>query len=335
MKVLFIGGTGAISTASSHEIVRRGMDLWILNRGTRNHRVPTQAHLINADINNLSDSDISHLRSGFWDVVVNWQVFSPHQAARDIDLFNGSVGQYIFISTTAAYRNPVRGQLITELNETGNDYWSYGRDKADCENIFLRAHRDKEFPITIVRPGHTYAEFALPTNIMGLGFGLIERIINREQVIFHDAGQTMWSLTYSTDFANGLVGLFGKNNADGESYHITNSSSVSWNEILSWYGRTLDIEINRIDMPTAFIGKYSPRLGPTLLGDKGRDMAFDNRKISEAVPDYFARVTNTDGMSRTLEWHFNNPDLIYYDPTIGMEIDRLIDLYNRLGDVQI
>lgn len=330
--MLFIGGTGAISTASSHEAVSRGMDLWILNRGTRNHRAPDEAHLIKADMDLLSESDRSLLRSRTWDVVVNWQVFSPDQAMRDIELFTGQVGQYIFISSTAAYRRPVRGQLITELDETGNDYWSYGRDKAECEEIFLRAYRDQGFPVTIVRPGHTYAEFALPTNIMGLGFGLIERILNRDQVIFHDSGETLWTLTDSTDFANGLIGLYGNNNALGESYHITSSNSASWNEILSCYERILNIEINRIDLPTAFIGKHSPRLGPTLLGDKGRDMAFDNRKISEAVPGYSAGVENIDGIARTVEWHFNNPDLIYYNPTVGHEIDRLIDLYDNTGN---
>ncbi len=330
--MLFIGGTGAISTESSQKAVSRGMDLWILNRGTRNHRAPTQAHLINADMNHLSDSDKSLLRSRAWDVVVNWQVFSPDQATHDIELFNGHVGHYIFISTTAAYRRPVRGQLITELDETGNDYWSYGRDKAECEAIFLKAHREEGFPVTIVRPGHAYAEFALPTNIMGLGFGLIDRILNREQVIFHDSGETLWTLTHSADFANGLVGLYGNKEVQGESYHITNSDSVSWNEILSCYEHILNIEINRIDVPTAFIGEHSPRLGPTLLGDKGRDMEFDNRKISRAVPGYSASVANMDGISRTVEWHFNNPDLIYYDPTVGTEIDRLIELYDSAGD---
>jgi nucleoside-diphosphate-sugar epimerase len=335
MNVLFVGGTGAISTASSHETVSRGNNLWLLNRGTRNHRAPAQAHLIKADMEQMTDSDTSAIRSRSWDVVVNWQVFTPAQAIRDIEMFNGTVGHYIFISSTAAYRRPQRGQLITESDETGNDYWSYGRDKAACEEIFLKAHRGDGFPVTIVRPGHTYADFALPTNIIGLGFGLIERIINREKVIFHDGGKTLWTLTHSEDFARGLSGLYGNTETQGQSYHITSSESASWNEILMCYQNILNIEINRVDIPSTFIGEHSPRLGPTLLGDKARDMTFDNGNIMSVVPDYKARTGYMDGINRTVEWHFDNPDLIYFNPTIGDEIERLINLYSHAPDQRL
>lgn len=332
MNVLFIGGTGAISTASSHETVSRGIELWLLNRGTRNHRAPAQAHLIKADIGQLTDADSSFLRSRSWDVVVNWQVFTPDQAIRDIEMFSGIVGQYVFISSTAAYRRPQRGQLITESDEMGNDYWSYGRDKAECEGIFLAAHREKGFPVTIVRPGHTYADFALPTNIMGLGFGLAERIINRERIIFHDAGQNLWTLTHSDDFARGLTGLYGNKQTQGQSFHITSSDSASWNDILMCYQSILNIEIDRIDIPSTFIDEHSPRLGPTLLGDKARDMVFDNSNIASVVPGYVAEIGYIDGINRTVKWHFDNPDLIYFNPTIGDEIERLIKLYNNFQD---
>ena len=335
MNMLFVGGTGAVSTASSHETVSRGNNLWLLNRGTRNHRAPAQAHLIKADMEQMTDSDTSAIRSRSWDVVVNWQVFTPAQAIRDIEMFNGIVGHYIFISSTAVYRRPQRGQLITESDEMGNDYWSYGRDKAACEEIFLKAHRGDGFPVTIVRPGHTYADFALPTNIIGLGFGLIDRIINREKVIFHDGGKTLWTLTHSEDFARGLSGLYGNTATQGQSYHITSSESASWNEILMCYQNILNIEINQVDIPSKFIGEHSPRLGPTLLGDKARDMTFDNGNIMSVVPDYKARTGYMDGINRTVEWHFDNPDLIYFNPTIGDEIERLINLYSHASDQRL
>lgn len=326
MNVLFIGGTGSISTACSHRVVSDGMDLSLLTRGTRNHRVPGSVPTITGNIDMLDNATVKFLRSKPWDVVVNWVVYTPEQAKRDIELFKGRVGHYVFVSSTAVYADTVPDHRLVETDPIGNTDWNYARNKLACEQIFQQAYFESQFPVTVVRPGHTYADFSMPTNIAGFGYGLIERMKSGQPVILHDGGTSIWTLTYDSDFADGFVRLFGSKQAYGQIYHITSSEIATWRQIMEIYAGILGVEPVFTEISSKQIAELSPKLGPTFLGDRSRNRSFDNSKILTIIPDFAPVVTMEQGIGRVIGWHAANPELIRFDPAMAAEVTRIIEM---------
>jgi len=324
MKVLFIGGTGIISSAVSRLAVERGIDLYHFNRGKSHRKIDGVKHII-GDIRDVAQSK-EILKSYHFDVVVNWITFTPEQVLADIEIFSGKTDQYIFISSASAYKKPISKLPITEETPLINPFWQYSRDKAECERILLEAYKSKKFPVTIVRPSHTYDCTLIPTDF---GYTILDRMIKGKKVIIHGDGTSLWVLTHNTDFAVGFIGLFGKKEAIGEAFQITSDELLTWNQIYKMMADELGVQLNAIHIPSDFIAKYNPEHAAGLLGDKAHSVIFDNSKIKKLVPEFSCKIPFSKGVKEIILWYKNNPDWQVVKDEINKSVDEIIGAYER------
>jgi nucleoside-diphosphate-sugar epimerase len=328
MRVLFIGGTGIISTASTRLAVECGIDLTLLNRGHREVTPPAGVRCISADIEDTAT--VSRVLSGeFFDSVVDWTVFTPQQLERDLELFRGRTRQYIFISSASAYQKPGTHYLITESTPLANPYWQYSRDKIACEERLMRAYREEGFPVTIVRPSLTYGDtqVTLAINSWTRSYTVVDRMRRGKKVIIPGDGTSLWVITHNTDFAKGLVGLLAREQAIGHAFHITSDEVMCWNQFYRIVAEAAGAEGNFIHIPSDFIGACLPDSMGGLIGDKSISVVFDNTKIKRFVPDYCATVPFTQGIRRTLAWFDADDQRRLIDDDANAQWDKVIDAY--------
>jgi nucleoside-diphosphate-sugar epimerase len=330
VKALFIGGTGFISTAVSRQAVNAGIELYLLNRGLRS-AAPPGTHGLTADINNPEEVRAA-LRGLRFDAVVNWIAYTPEDIERDLSLFKGQIGQYVFISSAAAYQKPPARYVITEETPLVNPFWDYARGKIACEERLTRAHAEEGFPATIVRPSHTY-ETNFPVAVGGGGtYTLADRMKKGLPVIVHGDGTSLWTLTHAEDFARGFLGLLGNTEAVGQAFHITSDEVLTWEQIYRTIAEALGVEANVLHVPSDFIARVVPRLEGTLHGDKKWSAVFDNGKIKKFVPTYRAAVTFSEGIRRTLAWFEADERRRRVDESLVGEMDLIVSSYaGRLG----
>lgn len=328
MKVLFIGGTGIISTEVSKLCILNGIDLYLLNRGKSNKRINGVKEL-NADISNFNEYS-NVLKEHNWDVVVNWIAFTLEDIERDFKLFSGITKQYIFISSASAYQKPPSSPYITESTPLKNPFWQYSRNKIACEDKLLDSYRNFDFPVTIVRPSHTYDK-VIPIAIGGWKeYTAVNRIKNKEKIIVHGDGTSLWTLTHSKDFAKGFVGLLGNQQAIGEAFHITSDEVLTWNQIYETIGDIIGEKPNIVHIPSDFIGKYDEHLRDGLLGDKANSVIFDNSKIKRYVPGYKAIIPFIKGIKETIDWFEEDKTRQIISRDSNNLIDRIISDYDKL-----
>jgi nucleoside-diphosphate-sugar epimerase len=336
MKVLFIGGTGNISASVSTLAVDRGIDLYHLNRGITAHRQgvsgrsdsgsPSGTTSIAGDINK-PDEIARALKDHTWDAVVNWIAFREEDVRRDFDLFRDRTKQYIFISSASVYQKPLRHPVITESTPLGNPYWRYSRDKIACELLLNEYHRDTGFPVTIVRPSHTYDRI-LPVPIGGGSeYTAIDRIKRGKKIIVHGDGTSLWTLTHSEDFAKGFVGLLGQQQAIGHAFHITSDERLTWDQIHHTIADAIGCEADIVHIPSDLLAAYDENLRGGLIGDKAVNALFDNSKIKQFVPDFTATIPFSNGIRRTLDWFHADPARQIVRPETNQWIDTVIDRY--------
>jgi len=331
MRALFIGGTGNISTACGKLALSRGIDLSILSRGQRKRSELSDATFIRADINDISQVR-EKLKGMHFDVVVNFIAFKAEEVERDIQLFSGNCDQYIFISSASAYQKPPSHPVITESTPLANPYWDYSRDKIACEEMLMKAYREKDFPVTIVRPSHTY-ETVIPVAIGSWeDFTIIERMRKGGRVIIHGDGSSLWTITHSKDFAKGFVGLMGNMQALGQSFHITSDELLNWNQIYQAVAEAAGVDLKAVHIATDFICKEADKLGQewmrgNLLGDKANSVIFDNTKIKRFVPGFVATIPFREGIKRTVEWFDAHPDRIRIDAENNRLMDAVVEAY--------
>jgi nucleoside-diphosphate-sugar epimerase len=328
MKVLFIGGTGVISSACSPLAVERGMDLTILNRGKTERAVPAGARLLPGDIRQ-PDTVRAALEGQHFDVVVDWVAFTPEHVQTDIDLFQGRTGQYIFISTAAAYAPP--SLPITESTILANPHWDYAHQKILCERRLMEAYIDDGFPVTIVRPSHTYDQTMLPLQYR---YTVVDRMRKGQKVVVHGDGTSMWVLTNHRDFAKGLVGLLGNSQAIGEAVHITSDEILTWNQIFSIVAEAAGGSFNPVYAPSNLIASIDPEWGPRLIGDKAISKFFDNSKIKRFVPDFAAVVPFFRGAREILAWFDADTARRTVDDRANGLFDRIITVCDRAQDTR-
>ena len=326
MKVLFIGGTGFISTAVSRMVIERGMELYLLNRGIRSAEFPG-AHQLTGDIHN-PESMRNALKDLSFDVVVNWIAFTPEDVERDLQTFSGRTKQFVFISSASAYQKPPVNYVITESTPLKNPYWDYSRNKIACEDLLMKAYRDEDFPVTIVRPSYTYNTY-LPIAIGGFGcYTLADRMLKGKPIIIHGDGSSLWVNTHAEDFAKGFLGLLGNDKAIGEVFHITSDEVLSWNQIYKTIADILGVEAKIVHIPSEFIVKLVPRLTGDLLGDKTWSSIFDNSKIKSFVPEFQATISFHEGIRRAIEWFAADKTRQRIDENVNREMDMIIDAYS-------
>jgi len=329
MKVLFIGGTGNISAACVRRAMELGHEVFVLNRGlTSRIPLPSGAQSIQGDI---QDADqIAKILSGFsFDIVANFIAFNAADAIRDVELFADRIQQYFFISSASAYEKPPGRLIITESTPLKNPFWQYSRDKIAAEEALLKAWRERDFPVTIVRPSLTY-EYVIPV-VFGAWteYTIVDRMRRGEPIIVHGDGTSVWTITHSTDFARGFVGLFGRRQALGQAFHITSDELLTWNQIYAALGDAAGVEPQIVHIPSDFIARVEPSKFGTLLGDKSYSAIFDNAKIKAYVPDFVATIPFEQGIRTTLEWFEAAPSRMVINPGSNEMMDRIIGTYER------
>jgi nucleoside-diphosphate-sugar epimerase len=320
-KVLFIGGTGVISSACSRLAVERGFDLTLFNRGKTDRQVPSGARVIHGDIRDAEAARYA-LGDEYFDVVVDWVGFEPEHVEADIRLFAGRTGQYVFISSAATYKHPPAVLPVTEAAPQSNRHWQYARDKIACERRLMRAHLDEDFPVTLVRPSHTYDQTKVP--VRGY-YTTIDRMRRGKKVIVQGDGTSLWCLTHHEDFARGFVGLLGNYRAIGEAVHITSDELLNWDQITEELARAAGAEAQIVHVPTDLIAAYDRELGEQLLGDKTYSMIFDNTKIKRLVPDFAATIPFSRGAKEIVAWYDADPARRQIDERFNALADRLIE----------
>jgi len=325
MKALFIGGTGVISSACSQLALDRGIDLYLLNRGQSSRPIPNGAQVLHGDIRD-PESVRKALGDQHFDAVVNWIAFTADHIETDLTLFKNCTNQYIFISSASAYQKPLAGLPITESTVLVNPFWEYSRNKIACEDRLLQAYRQEQFPITIVRPSHTYDKTLFP---MHGGWTVVDRMLKGKPVIVHGDGTSLWTLTHHTDFAKGFVGLIGNPHAIGEAFHITSDESITWNQIFEYIAKAAGVTPNLVHIPSDRIAQYDPAWGASLLGDKAFSVLFDNSKIKRVVPGFCATIPFAVGAAEIVNWYLGDESRRKVDPIFDQLCDRMIADYQN------
>ena len=327
MKVLFIGGTGNISTYVSRLCIQKGIELYLLNRGNRNVNIPG-VQVINGDISK-PDQIIPLLKDHKWDTVVNWIAFNVGDVERDINLFSNKTKQYIFISSASAYQKPPSHPVITESTPLYNPYWDYSQNKIACEERLNHEYQIKNFPVTIVRPSLTY-DTVFPV-IMGgwTEYTIIDRIRKGKEIIVHGDGTSLWVVTHAEDFAKGFAGLIGHQQAIGHSFHITSDEVLTWDQIYKALAEAVGVEANIVHISSDFIVKHEKSLFGSLLGDKSYSVIFDNSKIKTFVPEYNATIPFIQGIKRTLAWFEAESKRQIINEESNKMIDNILNAYNK------
>ena len=325
MKVLFIGGTGNISTSCSFLALEKGIDLYHLNRGETKEEIPGVSS-IKADILNKEET-LKAIGDHDFDVVVDWIAFTRDDVKRDYEIFKGKVKQYIFISSASAYQKPLSDPRITESTPLANPIWEYSQNKIACEDYLVQKYREEGFPITIVRPSHTYRNFFPIAIGNSRRYWLIDRIKKRKKIVVHGDGTSLWVLTHSEDFAKGFVGLLRNIHAIGHAFHITSDELLTWNQIYEIIADAVGIKANLIHIPSDFIMKYDSETGAGLWGDKAYSVIFDNTKIKTFVPEFKATIPFTEGIKKVLNWFDEDEIRKKLNPKDDEYMDNLINSY--------
>jgi nucleoside-diphosphate-sugar epimerase len=332
MRVLFIGGTGLISSACSELAIAQGIELWVLNRAaSARYPTPTGAHLLAGDVHG-DEGDLVRLLDGqAFDAVVDWIAFTPDDIERDIRLFSGRTRQFLFISSASAYQTPPANYLIREDTPLDNPFWQYSRDKMACERRLMDEYRGRGFPVTIVRPSHTYGPSQIPLAINSWQhpWTAVDRMLRGREVIVPGDGASLWVLTWNADLAVGLVGLLGREDAVGEAFQITSDEVLTWDQITAEVGRALGVEPNIVHVPSDLIAAYDPEGAAGLLGDKTHSVVFDNSKIKRFVPAYGCRVPFSEGVRRAIAWHQADPARRTLDEPAERTWDTILAGYAR------
>jgi nucleoside-diphosphate-sugar epimerase len=328
MKVLFIGGTGTISTAISKALIARKDELYIMNRGTRNSILGESGfHSILCDIHN--EEEVKALLSNMtFDLVADFIAFTPQQLERDYRLFKDITKQFIFISSASAYQTPLSHYVINEGTPLSNPNWEYSRNKIACEDYLMKKYREDGFPVTIIRPSHTYDERSIPLGVHGdMGsWQVVKRMLEGKPVLIHGDGTSLWTMTHNSDFAKGFIGLMGNKHAIGEAVQITSDESLTWTQIYESLADALGVKLNPYYVSSDFldaVSNYDFKGG--LLGDKANTVVFDNSKLKRLVPDFKASIRFDQGIKNTVEHVLSHKELQVLDPAFDYWCDRVIE----------
>ncbi len=332
MKALFIGGTGQISMAIVRRLAEDPLwEVWLLNRGSRKDQVPEGVHQITADINNEEDV-IEKLGDLYFDSVCEFIGFTVKDVERDYRLFKDRTRQYIYTSSASAYHKPAAGYIITEGTTLANPHWQYSRDKIACEDFLMKKYREEGFPVTIVRPSHTYDERHIPLGVHGKnGFWqVIKRMMAGKPVIIQGDGTSLWTLTFNKDFAIGYTGLMGNRHAIGEAFQITGDETLTWNQIYATIADSLGVELKAYHVSSEFLAAVGDPFGYDfeggLIGDKAVSVVFDNSKLKRAVPDMRTTVRYDQGVRIALDYILTHPEECQKeDPEFDAWCDRVIE----------
>lgn len=330
MKALFIGGTGTISTSITKLCIQKGWDMTLLNRGNHADRLPVGAHTLICDVHNEADA-AEKLKGMYFDVVADFIAFTVEDIQRDIRLFSGKTDQFFFISSASAYQKPLCNPVITESTPLCNPFWEYSRNKQACEEVLMNAFRKDGFPVTIIRPSHTYCETGIPLALHGtLGsWTVVDRIRKGKKVIIPGDGTTFWTVTHSRDFAVGFEGLMGNVHAIGQTYHITGDENLTWNQIHEIIAKAVGQPLKAVYIASETLAELCDDFLGTLIGDKSNSVNFDNSKIKQMVPEFRTTVRFSEGVREAIAYIDAHPELQKIDEAFNNWCDEVIERYEN------
>ena len=326
MNILFIGGTGTISMAISKLLLAQGHTLYLVNRGNRNLDLSGDLIELKADINDEA-TVASAIKDLSFDAVADFIAFTPNQLERDYRLFKNKTKQFVFISSASAYQKPQSDYRITEGTPLANPYWEYSRNKIACEDYLMKMYREEGFPVTIVRPSHTYDERSVPLGVHGNNgsYSVIKRMKEGKPVIIHGDGTSLWTITHNSDFAKAFVGLLGNVHAIGEAVQITSDESVTWNQLYQIIADTLGVKLNAVHVSSEFLTACSDYdFEGSLTGDKSNTVVFDNSKLKRLVPGFNATVRADQGVRSTIEYVLSHPECQIEDEAFDAWCDKVV-----------
>jgi nucleoside-diphosphate-sugar epimerase len=329
MKILFLGGTGFISTACTQLAVARKHELSLLNRARRPGLPGT--HQIVADIADPA-ATAAAMGKQTWDAVVDFIAYTPAEIEQRLALFRGRTGQYVFISSASAYQKPPGHYLITESTPLVNPFWDYSRNKIAGEERLMRAFREEAFPATIIRPSLTYGDHVIPlaVNSWLKSYTTVNRMRQGQPVIVPGDGLTLWTITHNSDFAKGLLGLLGRSETLGHAFHITSDEALTWNQMYQFTAEAAGAPPPKlVHIASEFITACVPEMTGTLLGDKSYSAVFDNTKIKRFVPDFVCTTRFREGIARTIASFDADPARKQIDQEANATWDKLIAVYER------
>jgi nucleoside-diphosphate-sugar epimerase len=336
MKILFIGGTGTISSAITRRAAQMGWDIYLLNRGSRRSEFRGQEYKhIECDIRTDEASVIREKlekligKGNYFDAVADFIAFVPEHVQKDYGIFNGLCKQFIFISSASAYQKPLSSYHVNEGTPLSNPLWRYSRDKISCEEFLMQKYRENGFPVTIIRPSHTYDERSVPLGVHGSkgSWQVLKRMTEGKAVIIHGDGTSLWTLTHNSDFARAFVHLMGNIHAIGEAINITSDESLTWNQIYQIIADALNVELKAVHVSSSFLEQCSQGLYDfegSLLGDKANSIVFDNTKLKRLAPEFYTMVRADEGIKMTVANVLAHSELQQEDPEFDEWCDKVI-----------
>lgn len=327
MKILFIGGTGTISTAITRALVAKGEEVWLLNRGKSSNEFDGKVKQIIVDINDEAEV-AAKIKDEKFDVVCDFIGFVPEQVERDYRLFAGKTKQYMYISSASAYNKLPSDHVITEGTTLANPYWEYSRNKIACEEVLMKHYREDAFPVTIIRPSHTFSEKSVPLGVHGKNgsYQVLKRMIEGKPVIIHGDGTSLWTMTFNEDFAKGFIGLMGNPKAIGEAFQITTEESHTWNQIYKIIADCLGVELKAYHVASEFLAAAGDfDFTGSLIGDKSNTVIFDNTKLKNAVPGLNMNIRLEEGMKKTIDYVMTHRECQVEDPEFDKWCDSVIE----------
>ena len=331
MKILFVGGTGTISTSISHLLVAQGHELYLLNRGNRSNLIPEGAIVLRADVND--EKQVTELiRDLEFDCIADFIAFVPEHLERDYRLFKGKTKQFIFISSASAYQKPLSDFRVSEATPLANPYWKYSSDKIVCEDYMMKLYREDGFPVTIVRPTYTYCDRVVPLGVHGDNgtWPVVKRIQEGKPVIIHGDGTSLWTMTHADDFAKAFVGLIGNIKALGEAVQITSDETLTWNQIYECIANALNVPLKAVHVSSEFLAEASHYpFKEGLIGDKAASAVFDNTKVKRLVPGFEATIRFDRGIKKTIDFILAHPEYQAEDPEFDDWCERVIDTLQK------
>ena len=330
MRILMIGGTGTISSAITRQLAESEHELWLLNRGNRQNEVPKNVKQLHVDINDEAEV-LRLIGDTQFDAVCEFIGFVPEQVERDHRLFARRTRQYVYISSASAYNKPARHHVIMEGTTLANPHWEYSRNKIACEELLMKYYREEGFPVTIVRPSHTYCEKSVPLGLHGTkgSWQVLKRMLEGKPVLIHGDGSSLWTMTFNTDFACGFIGLLGNAHAIGEAFQIMSDESLTWTQIYSVVAQCLGTTLKPYYVSSAFLAEIAPKeydVEGNLIGDKAVSVVFDCSKLKRVVPGFQATVRFEEGVRRCIQYILNHPECQQLDPEFDAWCDKVIEV---------
>ncbi|OHD18881.1 MAG: NAD-dependent dehydratase [Spirochaetes bacterium GWB1_59_5] len=326
MRVLIIGGTGNISSEFADAAIACGLEVFILTRGNRSASAGATALIADAaDPGSVADAT----RGMNFDAVVDFLCYQPERAIEAIRSFSGRTGQYVFISSASVYEKPPRSHVIDERTPLSNPFWPYARDKIACEHLFMGAFHGQGFPVTIVRPSHTYGHTWIPSAFVSSDFTVASRMLEGKEIIVPGDGQSLWTLTHARDFAIGLLGLLGRPEAIGEAFTIAGDDVHTWDAIHCIVADALGVEPLIVHIPAEFIASVDAAMGERLLGDKAYSSLYDCAKLKRLVPDFKTTIPLARGIEESVAWKLSDPSRMAINGDMDGRIERILSAWNR------